>query len=138
MAMTYVLMADLFTLEERAKFVSLLTLVYLVGTSAGPLLGGGLASHASWVCCYICYRFRLWSLTMRIEVDLLDSSTPDSYRSGGRANLHQSSKVTFQQDTNFEADRLGGNDWFCHWNYSAFGGSIYRKFIGVSNSVNFN
>jgi MFS family permease len=50
MAMTYVLMADLFTLEERSKFVSLLTLVYLIGTSAGPLLGGGLASHASWVC----------------------------------------------------------------------------------------
>jgi MFS family permease len=49
LALTYILMADLFTLQERAKYVSFLTLVYLVGTVCGPVIGGGLAYRASWV-----------------------------------------------------------------------------------------
>ncbi|KAF2673139.1 MFS general substrate transporter [Microthyrium microscopicum] len=47
-ALTYVLMADLFTLQERAKFISYLTLVYLVGTITGPLIGGGFSDRVSW------------------------------------------------------------------------------------------
>jgi MFS family permease len=50
LALTYILMADLFTLQERAKYVSFLTLVYLIGTVCGPVIGGGLAYRASWVC----------------------------------------------------------------------------------------
>jgi len=50
LALTYILMADLFTIEERAKYVSFLTLVYLIGTVSGPVVGGGLAYRASWVC----------------------------------------------------------------------------------------
>jgi len=56
-AMTYVLMADLFTLEKRAKFVSLLTLIYLVGTIAGPVMGGGFADKVSWVSGFVRERF---------------------------------------------------------------------------------
>jgi MFS family permease len=48
-AMTYVLMADLFTLQERAKFISYLTLIYLVGTICGPIIGGGFSDRVSWV-----------------------------------------------------------------------------------------
>jgi MFS family permease len=47
--LTYVLMADLFTLQERSKFISLISITWLIGTACGPVLGGGFAYNASWV-----------------------------------------------------------------------------------------
>ncbi|KAF2665175.1 MFS general substrate transporter [Microthyrium microscopicum] len=47
-AMTYVLMADMFTIRERAKFVSLISLMFMIGTVSGPLAGGGFADTIGW------------------------------------------------------------------------------------------
>lgn len=46
--LTYVVMAHLYTLQERAKYTSIIGLIWTVGTIFGPLIGGGLA-EASWV-----------------------------------------------------------------------------------------
>lgn len=49
LTMTYVLMADILTLQERGKLIGLISLTWLVGTVFGPILGGGFAQSASWV-----------------------------------------------------------------------------------------
>jgi len=49
MSMTYVLVADLLPLHNRAKGMSVIALVWLVGSVCGPILGGAFSSHASWV-----------------------------------------------------------------------------------------
>ncbi|KAI9728084.1 MAG: hypothetical protein M1834_007800 [Cirrosporium novae-zelandiae] len=48
-AMTYVLLCDLFSLRDRGKGIGLNGLVWMIGTITGPVLGGGFAQHASWV-----------------------------------------------------------------------------------------
>jgi MFS family permease len=45
--LTYVLMAHLFTLQERAKYTSIIGLIWTVGTICGPVIGGGFA-EVSW------------------------------------------------------------------------------------------
>jgi len=49
LTMTYVLMADILTLQERGRLIGLISLTWLVGTVFGPILGGGFAQTASWV-----------------------------------------------------------------------------------------
>lgn len=46
--MTYVLLADLFTLRERAKGIALISLVWLFGVSLGPVTGGGFTQSVTW------------------------------------------------------------------------------------------
>jgi MFS family permease len=55
--LTYVIMAHLFTLQERSKYTSIIGLIWTVGTVFGPLIGGGFA-QINWVsstncdCCH--------------------------------------------------------------------------------------
>jgi len=49
LTMTYVLMADILTLEERGKLIGLISLTWLIGTVCGPILGGGFAQSTGWV-----------------------------------------------------------------------------------------
>jgi MFS family permease len=46
--LTYVIMAHLFTLQERSKYTSIIGLIWTVGTVFGPLIGGGFA-QVDWV-----------------------------------------------------------------------------------------
>jgi MFS family permease len=47
--LTYVLIADLFSLRERGKWFGFIGLVWLLGSVTGPIMGGGFAQNASWV-----------------------------------------------------------------------------------------
>ena len=49
LTMTYVVMADLFSLQERSKYQGIISLTWLVGTVLGPVMGGGFAEKATWV-----------------------------------------------------------------------------------------
>lgn len=49
LTMTYVVMADLLTLRQRANGMAVISLVWLAGTVCGPVLGGGFTTNASWV-----------------------------------------------------------------------------------------
>ena len=49
LAMTYALVVDLLPLRDRGKGMSLISLVWLVGTVTGPIMGGGFASSTTWV-----------------------------------------------------------------------------------------
>lgn len=49
LTMTYVLMADLLSQRDRAKGSAVISLVWLVGTVCGPILGGGFTAQVSWV-----------------------------------------------------------------------------------------
>jgi MFS family permease len=46
--LTYVIMAHLFTLQERSKYTSIIGLIWTFGTVFGPLIGGGFAEF-HWV-----------------------------------------------------------------------------------------
>lgn len=46
--MTYVVMSDLLSLRDRAKGIAVISLVWLVGTSCGPILGGGFTTYVTW------------------------------------------------------------------------------------------
>lgn len=48
LALMYVVMADMFTLRQRASAMAVNGLVWLVGTGVGPILGGGFSSHVTW------------------------------------------------------------------------------------------
>lgn len=58
LTMTYVLMADILTLQERGKLIGLISLTWLVGTVCGPIVGGGFAQSASWV--RVCSNDDVW------------------------------------------------------------------------------
>jgi MFS family permease len=49
MALTSVMMTDLFALRERGKWASLINLLWAVGSVAGPPVGGALAQNGAWV-----------------------------------------------------------------------------------------
>jgi len=49
LVLTYVVMADLFPLEQRSKLYALVSIVWLVGSIVGPVTGGGFAYNVSWV-----------------------------------------------------------------------------------------
>ncbi|OCK75832.1 MFS general substrate transporter [Lepidopterella palustris CBS 459.81] len=46
--LTYVVMADMFSLHERSKYMGVISITWLVGTVCGPILGGGFAQSLSW------------------------------------------------------------------------------------------
>ena len=48
LTMTYVLMTDSLSLQERHKAITALSLTWLVGTVVGPIMSGGFTEHASW------------------------------------------------------------------------------------------
>lgn len=47
--MSYVVMADLLSMQQRAKALALISLTWLVGTSVGPCLGGVFTENVTWV-----------------------------------------------------------------------------------------
>lgn len=47
--LTYVLLADLFPLGERAKYQSYVSITWLVGAVVGPIMAGGFTTHVTWV-----------------------------------------------------------------------------------------
>lgn len=49
--LTYVLMADLFDLQQRSKFITVIGLTWTIGTITGPVVGGGFTQNVSWVSC---------------------------------------------------------------------------------------
>lgn len=48
--MTYVIIADLYSLKDRAKGLAVISLVWLLGTVCGPVIGGAFTSYVTWVC----------------------------------------------------------------------------------------
>lgn len=48
LSVTYVVLADLLSPRERPKGILLIGIVWLVGTSCGPVMGGGFTYHATW------------------------------------------------------------------------------------------
>lgn len=49
LVLTYVVMADLFPLEQRSRLYALVSIMWLVGSIIGPVTGGAFAYHFSWV-----------------------------------------------------------------------------------------
>ena len=49
LTMTYVVIADLFFLAERPTAMTIISLVWLVGTAVGPVMGGGFTTGGLWV-----------------------------------------------------------------------------------------
>lgn len=48
LTMTYVVMADLLNLRERAKGLAVLAIVWAVGSCTGPVLGGAFTTYVTW------------------------------------------------------------------------------------------
>lgn len=46
--LTYVILADMVTLRERGKWMSIISLQWAVGSVIGPVIGGAFAEKASW------------------------------------------------------------------------------------------
>jgi MFS family permease len=42
-------MADLFDLQQRSKFITVIGLTWTIGTITGPVVGGGFTQSVSWV-----------------------------------------------------------------------------------------
>lgn len=70
LTMTFVVLTDLVSLRERGKWVGLISLIWLIGALAGPILGGVFSEKVSWVCCSSNLRFRI-TLTNTKALDLL-------------------------------------------------------------------
>lgn len=51
--MTYVVIADLYALKDRAKALAVISLVWLLGTVCGPILGGAFTAYVTWVRCMV-------------------------------------------------------------------------------------
>jgi len=49
LTLTYALIVDLLPLRDRGKGMSVISLVWLVGTVTGPIIGGGFATTTTWV-----------------------------------------------------------------------------------------
>src|ERR1700743_3439226 len=47
--LTYVLLSDMYTLEQRSKMLSVIGLMWMFGTCLGPVIGGGFTKSVSWV-----------------------------------------------------------------------------------------
>lgn len=52
MSLVYVIIADLFSVRRRALYFGAMGSVWMVAGTAGPLVGGALAQHASWRWCF--------------------------------------------------------------------------------------
>ena len=48
LTMTYVVMADLLDLRERAKGLAVLAIVWAVGSCTGPVMGGAFTTYVTW------------------------------------------------------------------------------------------
>lgn len=46
--LTYVLLADMVTLRERGKWMSIISLQWAIGSVIGPVIGGAFAEKLSW------------------------------------------------------------------------------------------
>ena len=65
LAMTYMVMADLLSLRDRAKGIAVISLVWLLGTSCGPVIGGGFTTAVTWRWIFwICLPFASISLVL--------------------------------------------------------------------------
>jgi len=49
LALTYIVMVDLFHLEQQTRVYGAVSLMWLVGSIAGPVTGGAFAYYVSWV-----------------------------------------------------------------------------------------
>jgi len=48
-ALTYVIVTDMVTLQERGKWFGLISMVWALGSVLGPVIGGVIAEKTSWV-----------------------------------------------------------------------------------------
>lgn len=67
--MTYVLMTDSLSLQERHKAITALSLTWLVGTVVGPIMSGGFTDKASWR--WVCQSLLLEQHELILPQDLL-------------------------------------------------------------------
>lgn len=49
LTMTFVVLTDLVSLRERGRWAGVISLVWLVGAVAGPVIGGAFSEKVSWV-----------------------------------------------------------------------------------------
>jgi MFS family permease len=49
LSLTSVIVTDMVSLRERGKWIGLISTQWAIGSIAGPISGGGLSSHVSWV-----------------------------------------------------------------------------------------
>jgi MFS family permease len=47
-ALTYIITANLVSLQERGKWFGLISLQWAIGSTVGPLMGGVIAEHSDW------------------------------------------------------------------------------------------
>lgn len=88
--MTYVVMADLLSLRDRAKGLAIISLVWLLGTVCGPVIGGGFTASVTWV--------RIFArLTNSKELRLTSEPSDGSFGSAclSRASASSSSPVSY-------------------------------------------
>jgi len=71
--MSYVIMADLLSLQQRAKALALISLTWLIGTSAGPCLGGVFTENVTWVS-FFCNSSRTFQVLKAAALELLVQS----------------------------------------------------------------
>jgi MFS family permease len=48
-ALTYVIVSDMVTLQERGKWFGFISMVWALGSVTGPVIGGVIAEKTSWV-----------------------------------------------------------------------------------------
>lgn len=50
MTLSTVIVTDIVPLRKRGAYIGILSSMWSLGSVAGPVLGGGFAANASWVC----------------------------------------------------------------------------------------
>lgn len=48
-ALTYVIVTDMVTLQQRGKWFGLISMMWALGSVLGPVIGGVIAEKTSWV-----------------------------------------------------------------------------------------
>jgi len=61
LSLSIVVLADLFELRERAKWIGGLNGIWTIGSITGPVIGGALAKHVSWVSSRSVSATQLWA-----------------------------------------------------------------------------
>jgi MFS family permease len=77
--LTYVIVTDMVSLKERGKWFSLITLMWAFGSVTGPVVGGALAEHASWVSSKLSI--------LKISAEILQCFVTDESCSAGSSGL---------------------------------------------------
>ena len=73
---TRVLLADLFERDNRVMMSGFIGLTWVIGTTCGPLMGGGFASRASWVRHSVYLSLgNIWPTLTNAAMDVLDQSS---------------------------------------------------------------